>query len=120
MDDLGKPSRDGERKPGTKKIEESKTMGKDKSPEGSKGTHSAGRSKNALRQAPDRELLNEFVRRGLIMRAVLFDPSDALLLNEILPPELSTRARQDHASGATASKTYSSDASAEYGYLMSV
>jgi hypothetical protein len=100
MDNLGKPWRDGGLKPVTKKIEESKTMGKDKSPEGSKGTHSAGRSKNALRQATDRELLNEFVRRGLIMRAVLFDPSDALLLNEILPPELGTRERQYPALGA--------------------
>ena len=34
------------------------------------------------------------------MRAVLFDPSDALLLNEILPPELGTSERQSPALGA--------------------
>jgi len=89
--------RDRERKQGTKKIEESKTMGKDKRPESSKATPSAGQSKHALRQAPDRDLLDEVVRRGLIMRAVLFDPTDRSFLNEILPPELGTRARQDPA-----------------------
>lgn len=65
----------------------------------SKASLSVEQSKNALMQASDIDLLTELVRRGLIMRAVLFNPTDRMLLREILPPELGGRSRHFAAHG---------------------
>jgi hypothetical protein len=80
-------------------------MKNDKRPESSKDTRSPRKIKNALEWTPDKVLLDELFRQGLIMRAILFNSIDPILLSEVIPPELNTRARQDPASGA-ASKTY--------------
>jgi hypothetical protein len=81
-------------------------MEKDKRPERSEDTRSPRDIKNALERTPDKDLLDEVFRRGLILRPILFHPTDPILLSEVIPPDLCTRARQDPASGATASKTY--------------
>ena len=67
-------------------------MEKDKRPERSKDTRSPREIKNALERTPDKDLLDELFRRGLIMRAILFNPTYPILLSAVILPELSTRA----------------------------
>jgi hypothetical protein len=74
-------------------------MENDKRPKRSKDTRSPMEIKNALERTPDKDLIDEVFRRGLIMRAILFNPTDPILLSAVIPPELSTRL-QDPAPGA--------------------
>jgi hypothetical protein len=74
-------------------------MKNDKRPKRSKDTRSAREIKNALERTPDNDLLDELFRRGLIMRAILFKPTDPIFLSAVIPPELGTRL-QDPAPGA--------------------
>jgi hypothetical protein len=71
-------------------IEGGGAMKSDKRPKRSKDTGSAREIKNALERTPDNDLLDEVFRRGLIMRAILFKPTDPILLSKVIPPELSS------------------------------